>query len=349
MAESTPEIQSIRVPDAETPPGTPKKTGSSAWRWNVGLVIFLMMIIPSSVMGILYYREVVATYYVTRNPLPRSARDMASDVGRMMIGDIRDTMTLGKTLSRATESGSPAGIHDTLGRYVLKGHLGHFAGWSVYDAKNREIGGFESQNLRAYQNATRDIVDRLRASGGPALISRPIYNFRNHAVLLLLAVPILKPGQASDTTPLGYLVGVENFSETFGPYLFRPKQKDAPGLSYIASSGGHILASSNRLLVGQNMSEIGLGTVLDRFRQGRSGGFKDYVKGEKYLFGSALLGDLQGITDHSWIVVLQAPEDVVMVKAQRMRFIMDLVAFVVAPILFFVDCFFLYRSLRSST
>jgi hypothetical protein len=349
MADATPEIRSVRVPASETPSGAPKKAGSKAWRWSVGLVIFLMMIIPSSVMVILYYREVVATYYVTRNPLPRSARDMASDVGRMMIGDIRDTMTLGKTLSQATMSGSPERIHDELGKYVLKGHLGHFGGWSVYDTKNREIGGFESQNLHSYQKQERDLVDRLRANGGPALISRPIYNAPNHAVLLLMAVPVLKPGQASDSPPLGYLVGVENFSGTFGPYLFRPKQKDAPGLSYIASSGGHILASSNNLLVGQDMSKIGLGTVLDRFRQGHSGGFKDSVKGESYLFGSALLADLQGITDHSWIVVLQAPEDVVMIKARRMRFIMDLVAFVVAPILFFVDCFFLFRSLRSST
>lgn len=97
------------------------------------------------------------------------------------------------------------------------------------------------------------------------------------------------------------------------------------------------------------MDQIGLGPVLDRFHQGESGGFKDSVKGDRYMFGSALMSDLQGLSTHSWFVVLQAPEDVVMAKARRMRFIMDLVAFVVAPVLFSVDCFFLFRSLRSST
>jgi hypothetical protein len=349
MTDLTPDAAPVRASIPEKAPGKPKPSGSGMWRWNVGLVIFLMMIIPSSVMVILYYREVAATYYVTRNPLPKSARDMAGDVGRMMIDDIKDAMALGKSVSSEVMSGSPDRIHEALGKYVQSGHLGHFGGWSVYDRKAKAIGGFESQTLRPYQKEADALVGRLRTEGGPALISRPIFNAGNRLVLLLLAVPVLRPGQTSDARPQGYLVGIENFSGTFGPYLFRPKQKGAPGLSYIASSGGHILASSNSILVGQDMKEIGLGAVLDRFRQGRSGGFKDSVKGENYLFGSALLADLQGITDHSWIVVLQAPEDVVMVKARRMRFIMDLVAFVVAPILFCVDCYFLFRSLRSST
>lgn len=321
----------------------------SLWRWNVGLVIFLMMIIPSSVMVILYYREVMATYYVSRNPLPKSARDMAIGISRIVVGDIRDAMLLGKSLSSPSVLGSADGIRNELGKYVASGGLEHFAGWGVYDLEGRRIGSYDFRSLAPYEQETRNLLGRFQRYGGPALFSAPIYNLKNHMAILLLAVPILKKNQNSDDPPMGYLVGIENFSGTIHPFLFRPKEQGAPGLSYIASSGGHILASSNPILIGQKMGSIGLDGVLHRFLAGKSGGFKSSVKGDRYLVGSALMSDLQGLSSHAWFVVLQAPEDVVMAKARRMRLVMDLVAFVVAPILFAVDCFFLFRSLRSSS
>lgn len=350
MTDHPSDVRAVHIKsDRLSPEESASPRRSTTWRWNVGLVIFLMMIIPSSIMVVLYYREVMATYYVSRNPLPKSARDMSVEISQIMVGDIRDVMLLGKSLSPPAVLGSPDGIHKDLGKYVVSGQLEHFAGWGVYDPAGHRIGSYDFRSLAPYGKETGALLDRFRKSGGPALFSAPIYNLRNRIAILLLAVPILKPDQNSDDPPMGYLVGIENFSGTIHPFLFRPKKQGAPGLSYIASSGGHILASSNDLLVGQNMKEIGLNGVLRHFRAGESGGFKAFVKGDRYLFGSALMSDLQGLSSHSWFVVLQAPEDVVMAKARRMRFIMDLVAFVIAPILFAVDCFFLFRSLRSSS
>ena len=347
MTEPVEDIRAAHIRSDE-PAGT-AGGHSRAWRWNVGLVIFLMMIIPSSIMVVLYYREVMATYYVTRNPLPKSARDMASGISRVMVQDIRDVMLLGKSLSDPSVLGSSAEIRKTIGKLSGSGALEHFAGWAVYSVDGKPLGEYDYRNLKPYEKESRDLLSRLRKNGGPALFSSPIYNQANRISILLIAVPVLKPGQTSADRPKGYLVGAENLSGVISPYLFTPRKQGAPGLSYIASSGGHILASSNALLVGAKMDQVGLGHVLDRFHQGKSGGFKDSVKGDRYMFGSALMSDLQGLSTHAWFVVLQAPEDVVMAKARRMRFIMDLVAFVVAPVLFSVDCFFLFRSLRSST
>ncbi|MHB1605575.1 MAG: hypothetical protein ACYCTV_04180 [Leptospirales bacterium] len=350
MTDPSLEVRASHVNSERTIPGnsvSPRK--SPIWRWNVGLVIFLMMIIPSSIMVVLYYREVMATYYVSRNPLPKSARDMAIEVSRIMVNDIRNAMLLGKALSSPDVLGSPSGIRNELAKYVVSGGLEHFAGWAVFDLKGRRIGSYDFRSLAPYVHETRSLLGRIREHGGPALFSAPIYNLKNRMAILLLAVPILKKNQNSDDPPMGYLVGIENVSGTIHPFLFRPKKQGAPGLSYVASSGGHILASSNALLIGQEMGAIGLGGVLQHFQEGQSGGFKSSVRGDRYLFGSALMSDLQGLSSHSWFVVLQAPEDVVMAKARRMRLVMDLVAFVVAPILFAVDCFFLFRSLRSSS
>lgn len=351
MTEPVEDIRAVHVnPDlGEGPSARSSGRKPTLWRWNVAFVIFLMMIIPSSIMVVLYYREVMATYYVTRNPLPKSARDMATGISRVMVQDIRDTMLLGKSLSESVIKGSAGGIHADLGKYATTGTLGHFAGWAVYGLDGTRLGEYDYRNLAPYEKETEKLLERLRKNGGPALFSSPIFNQANRITILLLAVPILKVGQTSADKPMGYLVGAENLSGFMYPYLYTPRKQGAPGLSYIASSGGHILASSNNLLIGERMDGIGLGNVLDRFHQGQSGGFKASVKGDRYMFGSALMSDLQGLSTHSWFVVLQAPEDVVMAKARRMRFIMDLVAFVVAPVLFSVDCFFLFRSLRSST
>ncbi len=321
----------------------------SSWRWNVGLVIFLMMIIPSSVMVILYYREVMATYYVTRNPLPKSARDMASGLDQIVISDIRDTLALGNQLANTELLKSPDKVRDLLARYVMSGHLQRFGGWEVTDPSGQQIlGGVGNRGMEPHRAQAQALIADLKSEGGAARLSEPVVDPVNHLSFLLVAVPILHKGQTSDERPLGYLVGIENLTTTLEPYLFQPRKKGAPGLSYIASTDGDILASSRDLLVGQKMDKIGLSPVLDRFRQGVSGGYKAYVRGTRYLFGTALMSDTQGIAPHPWMVVLQAPEDVVMVKAKRMRFVMDLVAFVVAPTLFCVDLFFLFRSIRSS-
>ncbi len=350
MTDHLSEVQASHVKSAGgSPEESAPRQGSTIWRWNVGLVIFLMMIIPSSVMVVLYYREVMATYYVSRNPLPKSARDMSVEISRIMVEDIRDVMLLGKNLSDPSVLGSGKQIRNELGKYVVSGQLEHFAGWGVYDLHGQLIGSYDFRSLAPFERETQTLLSRFQKNRGPALLSAPIYNLQNRMAILLLAVPILNPKENSEDSPKGYLVGVENFSGTMRPFLFRPRKRGAPGLSYIASSGGQILASSNDLLIGQDMEKIGLGGVLHHFQSGQSGGFKESVKGGRYLFGSALMSDLQGLSDHSWFVVLQAPEDAVMAKARRMRFIMDLVAFVVAPTLFAVDCFFLFRSLRSSS
>ena len=346
MTEPVEDVRAAHIRPEET---SSSGGGAKAWRWNVGLVIFLMMIIPSSIMVVLYYREVMATYYVTRNPLPKSARDMASGISRVMVQDIRDVMLLGKSLSDPAILDSPEKIRKTIGKFSGSGALEHFAGWEVYSVDGKPLGKYDYRNLMPYEKESLDLLSRLKKMGGPALFSSPVYNQANRISILLIAVPILKSGQTSADRPSGYLVGAENLSGVLDPYLYTPKKQGAPGLSYVASSGGHILASSNTLLVGQKMDQIGLENVLNRFHQGESGGFKDFVKGDRYMFGAALMSDLQGLSTHSWFVVLQAPEDIVMAKARRMRFIMDLVAFVVAPVLFSVDCFFLFRSLRSST
>ena len=330
----------------KTSPDSTRKP--SSWRWNVGLVIFLMMIIPSSVMVILYYREVMATYYVTRNPLPKSARDMASGLDQIMISDIRDTLNLGNQLANPFILESSDRIQDLLGKYVLSGHLQRFGGWEVTDPSGKILGGIGNRGLDPHRAQAGSLITALKSEGGAARLSEPIIDSVNHLALLLLAVPILHKGQTSDDQPLGYLVGIENLSTTLHPFLFQPRKKGAPGLSYIASTDGDILASSKEILIGQNMDSIGLSSVLEHFKQGFSGGYKADIRGSQYLFGTALMSDTQGIAPHPWMVVLQAPEDVVMVKAKRMRFVMDLVAFVVAPTLFCVDLFFLFRSIRSS-
>jgi len=333
-------------PQVKTPPTSTRKP--SSWRWNVGLVIFLMMIIPSSVMVILYYREVMATYYVTRNPLPKSARDMASGLDQIMISDVRDTLNLGNQLADPYILGSPDRIRDLLGKYILSGHIQRFGGWEVTDVSGKILGGVGNRGMEPHRAQAASLIADLKFEGGAARLSEPIIDSTNHLALLLLAVPILHKGQTSDEHPLGYLVGIENLSTTLHPFLFQPRKKGAPGLSYIASTNGDILASSKDILIGQKMDKIGLSSVLDHFRQGFSGGYKADIRGSNYLFGTALMSDTQGIAPHPWMVVLQAPEDVVMVKAKRMRFVMDLVAFVVAPTLFCVDLFFLFRSIRSS-
>ncbi|MDA8059641.1 MAG: cache domain-containing protein [Leptospirillum sp.] len=332
--------------EIKEPPTSTRKP--SSWRWNVGLVVFLMMVIPSSVMVILYYREVMATYYVTRNPLPKSARDMASGLDQIMISDVRDTMNLGNQLADPYILGSPDRIRDLLGKFILSGHIQRFGGWEVTDTSGKILGGVGNRGMAPHRAQAESLIEDLKSEGGAARLSEPIIDSANHLALLLLAVPILHKGQTSDDHPMGYLVGIENLSTTLHPFLFQPRKKGAPGLSYIASTDGDILASSKDILIGQKMDQIGLAPVLEHFRQGFSGGYKADIRGSNYLFGTALMSNTQGIAPHPWMVVLQAPEDVVMVKAKRMRFVMDLVAFVVAPTLFCVDLFFLFRSIRSS-
>jgi hypothetical protein len=299
--------------------------------------------IPALVLLVFYYREVAVTYYMTKNPLQPSSQSMARTVEGVMIGSMRGLQATAREIDWRASPPSQEWIREKIGKSVREGQLGSFSGWTVIDRDGHVLAAVDRRDINPYLDEAKSLVHELLLSGGHVRERIIVVPGRIPLILFLVAV---RTGSV-DSPGGGVLVGLQNFSAGINRYMMVPRIRSSPGLSYVLSSDGQILAASDRSIVGKNVKDLGRSSVLDRFRAGKSGPFVRTVDGVPTLFGSTMLVDMTGLLPQNLFAVLEAPKKAIDAEAMRIRLNMDLIVFLLVPAFMGIVLFLIYRSLRS--
>ncbi len=332
------------IEESESPGPKGRQTNPrEGWKWYLGFVLVLIAGIPVLVLLVFYYREVEVTYYMTRNPLEPSSLHMARTAEGVLIGNMRALLATAEELPWGDSPPSPKAVRDTIGKSIQEGQLQSFAGWAVIDKDEHLLATMDTRDIGPYLDQARLMARDLLQTGGHAAFRTIPVPGRSFLVFLLVAV---RTGRRALGTG-GVLVGLMNLSSQMDRYMLVPKASSSPGLSYLLSSSGLVLASSDHSMVGKNLADLARGSVLDRFRAGKTGSFVRSIDEKPLLFGSTLLADLEGVTLENWFSVLEAPKDVIDAQADRIRLNMDLIVFLLVPAFMGFVLYLLYRSLMT--
>ncbi|MGC8529104.1 MAG: hypothetical protein ACP5OP_02755 [Leptospirillia bacterium] len=329
-------------PDVTPAPSSsaPRRSG---WKRTVGIVFLLVAIVPALVLFVFYYREVSVTYYMTRNPLSPAAAHLATRMQAIVLGNMRALGVVAGSIVWSPAAPDEKTIRHIVGRYVQEGDLAAFSGIAVTDAKGAVLTMFDRRDISPHLDLVRTLSQELVARGGRYLATTIVTDGVHPDVVLMTAVRSGgdSPGKG------GVLVALQNLSGELGQNLPVPRFRGAPGRSYLLSSDGLVLASSDPGVVGRNLRDFGRGGLLESLSQGKSGIFVESVKGDKRVFGSALLGDVTGITPTPWFAVLEAPNASLDSQIARTRLNMDLIVFLLVPAFFLIIVFIVYKSFRA--
>lgn len=326
----------------EAPVSTPRAGGGGSGRWILGTVIGLVLGIPVTVLLVLYARELLVTYTMTADPLTPAAIRMSRTVEGVVVGALADLEGTADAIDWSGPVPSEEKIRATVGAALERGHLGTFSGWAVTDRSGTVLARLDRRDIDPYLSSAQALAKELLARGGRARTRVVAVSGKSPLVLLLVAVRTGAPAASGG----GVLVGLENFSSQMARTMPVPRASASPGRSYLLSSDGTVLASSDRTLTGRSLETEGRGAVLERFRSGKAGGFVRTVGGTETLFGSAPLTDLVGVTSGTWFAVLEAPNADIRARAGRVRLDMDLIVFLLVPSFMGLAGYLLIRSFR---
>jgi hypothetical protein len=338
--ENNPFAPPESAPSPSPSTATPKR---KSWQKTVGAVFLLVAIVPALVLIVFYYREVSVTYYMTRNPLAPAATHLAVRMQAIILGNLRALAAVASSIVWTTPAPTESSIRQVVGKYVQEGDLAAFAGIAVMDSKGTLLAMVDRRDISPYLDVARSLSLRLVARGGRFLTTTLVRGGGHPDVILMTAVRSGgdNPGRG------GVLVGLQNLSGEVGHNLPVPRFRESPGRSYLLASDGRVLASSDAAMVGHNLGKTGREPLMAALSAGRSGIFVSKVQGEDLVFGSALLGDVTGITSAPWFAVLEAPKAALDSQIARTRLNMDLIVFLLVPAFFLIIVFILYKSFRS--
>ena len=325
-------------PLSSSPPSKPV-----SWRRTVGAVFLLVIIVPALVLFVFYYREVSVTYYMTRNPLAPAATHLATRMQRIILGNLRALGTVADSIIWTSSPPAESALRHTVGRFVQEGDLAAFAGLAVMDSRGTVLAMVDQRDISPYLDAAKKLSRRLVARGG-RFLTETIVKGRVHPDVILMTAARSGEGLSGKG---GVLIGLQNLSEELGKNLPAPRFQGSPGRSYLVSSEGLVLASSDAAVVAHNLRESGREALLEAISEGKSGSLTASVNGKEVIFGSALLGDVTGITPAPWVAVLEAPKGALDSQVARTRLNMDLIVFLLVPAFFILIAFILYKSFRS--
>ena len=329
-------------PDVAPAPASPAPR-RSGWKRTVGIIFLLVAIVPALVLFVFYYREVSVTYYMTRNPLAPAAAHLATRMQAIVLGNMRALGAVAGSIVWTPSAPDEKTLRHLVGRYVQEGDLAAFSGIAVTDAKGAVLAMVDRRDVSPRLDLVRTLSRELVSRGGRYLATTIVTDGAHPDVVLMTAV---RSGGESPEKG-GVLVALQNLSGALGQNLPVPRFRGAPGRSYLLSSDGLVLASSDPGAVGRNLRGLGRGALLDRLSQGEAGIFVASVKGQKRVYGSALLGDVTGITPTPWFAVLEAPKASLDSQIARTRLNMDLIVFLLVPAFFLIIVFILYKSFRA--
>lgn len=326
----------------EQAPGRASGPRRSSWRRTVGAVFVLVVLVPALFLFVFYYREVSVTYYMTRNPLEPASIHLASRMEAILLGNMRALSAVAHQIRWSATSPSEKSLRNVLGRYIREGDLAAYAGFSVVDSKGRVLALLDRRDIDPYVQRARDLAAELVARGGSFRTTTIVIPGTHPEVILMTAVRTGRRASGGG----GVLVALRNLSGEMDKYLPVPRFRGTPGRSYLLSSDGLVLASSDPAMVGLNLHNLGRGALLDVFSKGRAGTVTATVDGVKTTFGSALLVTMTGIAPMPWLSVLEAPKASIDDQVARTRLNMDLIVFLLVPAFFLIILFILYKSFR---
>ena len=329
-------------PFQEDPSGRGPSTRRSAWRRTVGAVFLLVLLLPALFLFVFYYREVSVTYYMTRNPLEPAALHLASRMEAILLGNMRALSAVSDQIRWSNSPPSEESLRNVLGRYIREGDLAAYGGFAVLDAQGGVLALLDRRDIDPYVQRARKLASDLVARGGRFLVETIVSPGAHPEIILMTAV---RTGQTASGGG-GVLVALRNLSGEMSKNLPVPRFRGTSGRSYLLSSDGLVLASSDPAMVGLDLHNAGRAALLDVFAKGRAGTVTATVDGVKTTFGSALLLSLTGISSKPWFAVLEAPQASLDDQAARTRLNMDLIVFLLVPAFLIIILFILYKSFR---